>query len=943
MGCLWPSSKQRRPEPKKITAANAARPWPAVNGANGYQNAGRPTAGAAAAAAAAAGRQDVSSSGSDSDAAEDKVPDMLSERLSAFPENCRRFKYAELEVATRRPGVTSGPGWDSSCVVGEGGFGKVYRGVLADGSLVAIKRLDRLGMQGDKEFGMEVSMLASLRHANIITLRGVCVEGDHRCMLSDLCANGSLRGQLDLREKGLGWAARVNVALGAALGLAYLHDQAEPPVVHRDFKTSNILVDEHCNARVADFGLARRMKSRGGAGCHEPLAPECTVVMGTFGYVAPEYARTGTLNEKSDVYAFGVVLLEVLTGAEVVDPQRPLANRNLVDWLYSRLHDIAQVKEVLDSVLGELPDAELATFCELAAACLQQDGFKRPRMSQVAAVLRQIADCHHGDMVGPAPETPPQSDSGRQPANVTPTSSGEEGLHLHHHHPAVTIPGAPSDTGAMRSLSHEATIVVLDGDHRSRESAAIRDPFAASFAGFTPTMRLPEQRGFSNNGGGDNPFASLAQQYPPPQQQMHQPLGADGGQLNVFSHLGPAAEAGPSHQRRGSFSESLDVLAQKLGLSGPMGPAGRPQQLPGQGPLFQNASNTSSQDSQGTELTVTNMAWDGQHPNQTPAQAVAAAAASSAAGGLQRRNSPTRPAAGKPTLAFGRPVPPPPPGRRVSPTGRASRPPLPPPAAAARPHSPPLRPQPQQQLAQQQLLPVVPQANPAYGLGPLPMQNGSGGGGGGGMASPTAAARQQQQALAAPQPQNQQQQQYQQQQQSPIYAAPPYAAPPVTTQPVPQLRIPQAVPTQQYQQYAQQGGYAQPQLPAYAVQQGLHAQQQQLWGQQPQMVAGWSPRVQQLPSPSSPPWLRPQRQEPPPPTTAPSNPFHSTEPCMVCGQESREWHLAPCGHAIGCKPCVLKIARVGSPCLICGVGATGMLHQRFVHASPPPAPPMPYA
>lgn len=168
--------------------------------------------------------------------------------------------------------------------------------------------------------------------------------------------------------------------------------------MHRDFKTSNILVDAKWNGVVADFGLARRMKTRGGA-VHEPLPPECTVVMGTFGYVAPEYARTGaltqrhpvsstqqvaansqsmtcqlaprgphatqakptgtqasagasmhacagTLNEKSDVYAFGVVLLELLTGAEVVDPQRPLANRNLVDWLYSKLHDIAQVKEV---------------------------------------------------------------------------------------------------------------------------------------------------------------------------------------------------------------------------------------------------------------------------------------------------------------------------------------------------------------------------------------------------------------------------------------------------------------------------------------------------------------------------------------------------------------------------------------------------------------------
>lgn len=905
---------------------------------------------------------------------------MLSPSLACFPENCRRFSYGELEDATRVSDCSEG--FDDRLVIGEGGFGKVYLGTLTDGSQVAVKRLDRLGMQGDKEFGIEVSLLGTLRHANIVTLRGVCVEGDHRCMLTDMCTNGSLRGQLDLREKGLGWAARIHVTLGAALGLAYLHDHAEPPVVHRDFKTSNILVDHACNGRVADFGLARRMKSRSGAGIHEPLPPECTVVMGTFGYVAPEYARTGTLNEKSDVYAFGVVLLEVLTCGEVVDTKRPLANRNLVDWLYSRLQDISMIKEVVDPVLGDVDDTELATFCELATWCLQQDGSKRPRMSQAADVLRDISDRHAGEAM--SPQTPPNSDILRE---VTPTTSGEDALATRL--PTYTIPGAPSDYAALRSLSHEATIVVLDGDGRgSASSAAIRDPFATSFGEFTPSMQhLPQQQGYSYNGGGDNPFASLSSMAPSPPY----PHGDPGRQ--VPSGVAPGGEdaAGRGHRRGGSFLASLDTLALKLGLSGPMdaslGANHSTHQLqPDRGSLqdsqLEDHCSEHSQDDQD--------AFASQQTRGYPLQSTTPVKVGPS-GGTRSNSMPpspqsTRNGGGRPALAFGRPAP--------SHNPATRKPPLPQSAAprgtlrqqqgsAALPPRVPLAQQ--QQARGQQQRPQLPseavsdaeatgqsrlavasplpqsynqhqlafQGGPSHGLGPsvsteaspqvhnqlavLPAQLPS---------QPIQdhySLQQQQQQQFLYWQQQQQQQAYQQQQQQAHqqqYEAQPYEEQHYTAGQA------QVLPQQENPLYGSQSSSSQ-QLPLHVVQQALHAQQQhEMSGQQQQkQISGWFPRQQQLLSPSSPPWLQPTRHNNqrmsggalagPPRLT---NPFHSAEPCIKCGRGQREWHLAPCGHAIGCKPCVLCIARVGDPCPSCGVPATGMLHQRFVHATPSPLP-----
>ncbi|KAK9823379.1 hypothetical protein WJX72_002370 [[Myrmecia] bisecta] len=313
--------------------------------------------------------------------------------------HCHRFTYAELAAATG--------GFAEGNVLGEGGFGRVYKGVLRDGKSVAVKRLDRGGLQGDKEFNVEISTLAALRHANLVTLLGICTEGDHRLAAFEFAQHGSLRSALDVSTPGsaaaagggrsrqgpLRWQQRLEIALGAARGLAYMHEVAKPAIIHRDFKSTNILVDAAGQARICDFGLARRLHGlpsarSGGSLRHGESSGGAlnTMVMGTFGYVAPEYAATGHLSEKSDVYSFGVVLLELLTGLNPVDVSRQPGRQSLVEWLMPALHDLTVLQRHLDPHLGSVESQvpQLAALAEVASACLQLDPARRPRMGEGA-------------------------------------------------------------------------------------------------------------------------------------------------------------------------------------------------------------------------------------------------------------------------------------------------------------------------------------------------------------------------------------------------------------------------------------------------------------------------------------------------------------------------------------------------------------------------------
>ncbi|XP_019159507.1 PREDICTED: probable receptor-like protein kinase At2g42960 [Ipomoea nil] len=284
------------------------------------------------------------------------------------------FTLRDLELATNR--------FSAENVIGEGGYGVVYKGRLINGTEVAVKKLlNNLG-QAEKEFRVEVEAIGHVRHKNLVRLLGYCVEGVHRMLVYEYVNNGNLEQWLHggMRQHGtLTWEARMKILLGTAKALSYLHEAIEPKVVHRDIKSSNILIDSDFNSKVSDFGLAKLLDSG--------ESHITTRVMGTFGYVAPEYANTGLLNEKSDIYSFGVLLLEAITGRDPVDYSRPANEVNLVEWL-KMMVGYRRADEVVDPNLEAKPSTRsLKRALLVALRCVDPDSEKRPKMSQVVRML----------------------------------------------------------------------------------------------------------------------------------------------------------------------------------------------------------------------------------------------------------------------------------------------------------------------------------------------------------------------------------------------------------------------------------------------------------------------------------------------------------------------------------------------------------------------------
>ncbi|XP_074575886.1 putative receptor-like protein kinase At2g42960 isoform X2 [Curcuma longa] len=284
------------------------------------------------------------------------------------------FTLRDLELATNR--------FSNDNVLGEGGYGVVYRGRLVNGTEVAVKKLlNNLG-QAEKEFRVEVEAIGHVRHKNLVRLLGYCIEGIHRMLVYEYVNNGNLEQWLHgtAHQRGvLSWEKRMKVILGTAKALAYLHEAIEPKVVHRDIKSSNILIDEDYNGKISDFGLAKLLSS--------DKSFVATRVMGTFGYVAPEYANTGLLNERSDVYSFGVLLLETVTGRDPVDYGRTSNEVNLVEWLKMMVGS-RRAEEVADQNLEVKPSIRALKRTLLAALkCVDPDSSKRPKMGQVVRML----------------------------------------------------------------------------------------------------------------------------------------------------------------------------------------------------------------------------------------------------------------------------------------------------------------------------------------------------------------------------------------------------------------------------------------------------------------------------------------------------------------------------------------------------------------------------
>ncbi|KAK6946877.1 Protein kinase domain [Dillenia turbinata] len=290
------------------------------------------------------------------------------------------FSFRELCTATKN--------FKADCLIGEGGFGRVYKGFLdSTKQEVAVKQLDRNGFQGNREFLVEVLMLSLLHHPNLVNLVGYCADGDQRILVYEYMCNGSLEDHLleiGPDKKPLDWNTRMKIARGAAKGLEYLHEQANPPVIYRDFKASNILLDTAFNPKLSDFGLAKL----GPTGDKTHVS---TRVMGTYGYCAPEYAMTGQLTTKSDVYSFGVVFLEIITGRRVIDTSRPTEEQNLVAWAQPLFKDKRKFTLMADPLLeGNYPQKGLYQALAVAAMCLQEEADTRPLISDVVTALEYL-------------------------------------------------------------------------------------------------------------------------------------------------------------------------------------------------------------------------------------------------------------------------------------------------------------------------------------------------------------------------------------------------------------------------------------------------------------------------------------------------------------------------------------------------------------------------
>ncbi|KAK4418554.1 putative serine/threonine-protein kinase [Sesamum alatum] len=286
----------------------------------------------------------------------------------------RWYTLRELEAASN--------GLSDENVIGEGGYGIVYYGVLADNTRIAIKNLLNNRGQAEKEFKVEVEAIGRVRHKNLVRLLGYCVEGAYRMLVYEYIDNGNLDQWLhgDVGDVSpLTWEIRMNIIIGTAKGLAYLHEGLEPKVVHRDIKSSNILLDRNWHPKLSDFGLAKLLNSE--------RSYVTTRVMGTFGYVAPEYACTGMLNEKSDIYSFGILIMEIITGRAPVDYSRPQGEVNLIDWLKMMVGN-RKSEEVVDPKLPERPASKvLKRVILVALRCVDPDAQKRPKMGHVIHML----------------------------------------------------------------------------------------------------------------------------------------------------------------------------------------------------------------------------------------------------------------------------------------------------------------------------------------------------------------------------------------------------------------------------------------------------------------------------------------------------------------------------------------------------------------------------
>ncbi|KAB2051800.1 hypothetical protein ES319_A12G078400v1 [Gossypium barbadense] len=296
-----------------------------------------------------------------------------------------KIPFFEIQLATSN--------FDTKLHIGKGGFGNVYRGTLRTGVKVAVKRSEPGSSQGIPEFQMEIMVLFKIRHRHLVSLIGYCDEGLEMILVYELMEKGTLREHLyNSKLPCLSWKQRLEICLGAARGIDYLHKGATGGIIHRDVKSTNILLDENLVAKVADFGL-----SKSGPPGHTHVS---TFVKGTFGYLDPEYFMTQQLTQKSDVFSFGVVLLEVLCARPAINPTLPREQVNLAEWgMFCKKKGL--LDQIVDpSVKAQINPNSLRKFVEIAEKCLQEYGADRPSLSDVAWDLEYALQLQQTAIVG---------------------------------------------------------------------------------------------------------------------------------------------------------------------------------------------------------------------------------------------------------------------------------------------------------------------------------------------------------------------------------------------------------------------------------------------------------------------------------------------------------------------------------------------------------------
>lgn len=298
---------------------------------------------------------------------------------SASGQLCQRYSLIEIQSATEN--------FDPGLVVGHGGFGKVYKGHIRSGegssTVVAIKRLDRRSDQGASEFRAEIETLSKLLHSHLVSLLGFCDDDREMIVVYEYIPHGSLYDHLHKSKSPLSWMQRLSISIGAARGLDYLHTGAGSThgVIHRDVKTANVLLDENMAPKISDFGLAKIVPT------NQPCTYVNTIVRGTFGYMDPEFFLSGKVTRKTDVFSFGVVLFELLSGRHAVLPDG-YEDLSLARWAQSCVKKRKVDKLVAVEIRGQPSPKSLKEFTQIAFRCLDRDPKERPTMSEVVVALQ---------------------------------------------------------------------------------------------------------------------------------------------------------------------------------------------------------------------------------------------------------------------------------------------------------------------------------------------------------------------------------------------------------------------------------------------------------------------------------------------------------------------------------------------------------------------------